>query len=94
MKLVTAIINGVKAVSWPENSAGPSGYPAIVRSAKVSVLRSDAAAPTEPPLERHDDSKRESALVSKQEAPLVESPPTAPQDDRKTIANRRRAITS
>ena len=74
---------GSKQSPGPRTARAHRTTQAIVRSAKVSVLRSDAAAPTEPPLERHDDSKRESALVSKQEAPLVESPPTAPQDDRK-----------
>ena len=45
---------------------------AIIRSPKVSPLRSVAAGPTESPPERHDDSK--------QEAPLVEKPATALQE--------------
>ena len=74
---------GSKQPAGPRTAQAHRATQAIVRSAKVSVLRSDAAAATEAPRERHDDSKRESPLVSKQEAPLVESPPTAPQDDRK-----------
>ena len=46
---------------------------AIVRSPKDSRLRSVAAGSTESPPERHNDSK--------QEAPLVEKPATALQDD-------------
>ena len=46
---------------------------AIIRSPKVSPLRSVAAGSTESPPERHNDSK--------QEAPLVEKPATAFQDD-------------
>ena len=45
---------------------------AIIRSPKVSPLRSVAAGPTESPPERHDDAK--------QEAPLVEKPATALQE--------------
>ena len=45
---------------------------AIIRSPKNSPLRSVAAGSTESPPERHD---------SKQEAPLVEKPATALQDD-------------
>ena len=48
---------------------------AIVRSPKDSRLRSVAAGSTESPPKRHNDSK--------QEAPLVENPATALQDDRK-----------
>jgi Phasin protein len=46
---------------------------AIIRSPKNSPLRSVAAGSTESPPERHNDSK--------QEAPLVEKPATALQDD-------------
>ena len=46
---------------------------AIIKSPKDSPLRSVAAGSTESPPERHDDSK--------QEAPLVEKPATALQDD-------------
>src|SRR4029079_6533173 len=46
---------------------------AIIRSTKVSPLRSVAAGSTESPPERHNDSK--------QEAPLVEKPATTSQDD-------------
>jgi Phasin protein len=46
---------------------------AIIRSPKDSPLRSVAAGSTESPPERHSDSK--------QEAPLVEKPATALQDD-------------
>ena len=46
---------------------------AIVRSPKDSRLRSVAAISTESPPQRHNDSK--------QEAPLVENPATALQDD-------------
>jgi hypothetical protein len=46
---------------------------AIVRSPKDSRLRSVAAGSTESPPKRHNDSK--------QEAPLVENPATALQDD-------------
>lgn len=46
---------------------------AIIRSPKVSPLRSVAAGSTESPPERHNDPK--------QEAPLVEKPATALQDD-------------
>ena len=45
----------------------------IIRSPKDSPLRSVAAGSTESPPERHNDSK--------QEAPLVEKPATALQDD-------------
>jgi hypothetical protein len=48
---------------------------AIVRSPKDSRLRSVAAGSTESPPKRHNDSK--------QEAPLVENPATALQDDGK-----------
>ena len=44
----------------------------IIRSPKDSPLRSVAAGSTEPPPERHNDSK--------QEAPLIENPATALQD--------------
>jgi Phasin protein len=46
---------------------------AIIRSPKDSPLRAVAAGSTESPPERHNDSK--------QEAPLVEKPATALQDD-------------
>ena len=46
---------------------------AIIRSPKDNPLRSVAAGSTESPPERHNDSK--------QEAPLVEKPATALQDD-------------
>jgi Phasin protein len=46
---------------------------AVVRSPKDSPRRSVAAGPTESPVNLHDDSKRE--------APLVESPAAALQDD-------------
>ena len=48
---------------------------AIIRSPKESPLRSVAAGSTKSPPERHSDLK--------QEAPLVEKPATALQDDRK-----------
>jgi hypothetical protein len=50
---------------------------AIVKSPKHSRLRSVAAGPTESPPKRHNDSK--------QEAPLVENPATALQEDVKQM---------
>jgi hypothetical protein len=73
---------GSKHAPGPKIAKAHRATQAIVRSPEDSPPRSVAAGSTEPPPERHDDSKQEAPPVSKQEAPLVENPATALQDDR------------
>jgi len=66
---------GSKPGSEPKIAKTRRATRPVVESPKDDVPRADAAGSTEPPLERHDESRPEAALV--------ESPATALQDDHK-----------
>jgi hypothetical protein len=71
----TALQDDLKQTMGEHDSNKTFAFPPAVESPKDDFLHSEAAGSTEPAPERHDDSRPE--------APVVESPVTALQDDRK-----------